>query len=67
MGVNNRQRRSAKKKRAKQRTGPRDVWERFIPEMSPQLARAFLVEALVVIDADATAAAPTAQLLLRPD
>lgn len=71
MGVNNRQRRAAKKKRVKQRPGQRpgqhDAWERFVPEMSAEVARAFLVEALVVIDADATAAAPTAQLLLRPD
>lgn len=67
MGVNNKQRRAAKKKRARQRPRTSGTWEPFVPEPTPELARANLLEALAVIDDDRAAAEPLAQELLRPD
>ena len=67
MGVNNRQRRAAKKKKAQQRPRPSGGGESFVPQPTPELARTKLLDALACIDADATAAEPLAQQLLRPD
>lgn len=66
MGVNNKARRAAKKR--KQRVAaPRPERERFIPEVTPELARQHIVEMLAVIDSDPAAAEPLAEQLLRPD
>ena len=68
MGVHNKQRRAAKKKsRAKQRERPRDAWEPFVPEVTPELARRHLMAALADIEADPGSAALRAAELLRPD
>lgn len=65
MGVNNRQRRAAKKKRRAGPAGPRA--ERFIAEVTPEQARLFLLSAVDEVADDPAAAAHLAQALLRPD
>jgi hypothetical protein len=45
VGVNNRQRRAAEKRKAGHRPRPVDSWDPFIPEPTPELARATLIEA----------------------
>lgn len=67
MGVNNKQRRAAKKKKARQRVRPVEGWEPFVPEPTPALARSCLLEALAAIDADASQAGELAEALLQPD
>jgi hypothetical protein len=68
VGVNNQQRRAAKKKKkVGHRPRTSGSWERFIPEPTPELARATLIEALADIAADRSAAEPLVQQLLRPD
>ena len=69
MGVNNKQRRAAKKKRAEQRpdSGRRRGWEPFVPEVSPFAARSVVVGALRDISGDPAAAAGHAERFVRPD
>ncbi len=67
VGVNNKQRRAAKKKKAQHRQRPSSTWEPFVPEPTAELARAKLIEALAVISGDRSAAEPIAEQLLRPD
>ena len=67
MGVNNKQRRAAKKRKAGHRPRPTGSWDVFIPEPTPELARAMLIEAVADIVADRSAAEPLAQQLLRAD
>jgi hypothetical protein len=69
VGVNNKQRRVAKKKRAQQRPdgGQRRGWEPFVPEVSPFVARSVVVGALRDISGDAAAAATHAERFVRPD
>lgn len=69
MGVKNKQRRAAKKKRATQRPaspGRRD-WEPFVPEVSPFVARGVVVGILRDISRNAAVAAHHAERLVRPD
>jgi len=64
VGVNNKQRRAAKKKKAQHRPrscGPRDF---FVPEPTPELARLMLIQALDDIAADRSAAGPLSHELL---
>lgn len=69
MGVNNKQRRAAKKRRAQQRSAPerRRDWEPFVPEVSPFVARSVVVGALRDISGDPAAVAGHAERFLRPD
>lgn len=69
MGVNNKQRRAAKRKRARQRPdgGRRLGWEPFVPEVTPFAARSVVVGALRDISADSGAAAGHAERFVRPD
>lgn len=68
MGVNNRQRRAAKKKKAAKGTArPTTTWQRFVPEVTPELARAELFDVLATVGADPATAATWAHHLLRPD
>jgi hypothetical protein len=67
VGVNNRQRRAARKRKAGHRPRPVGSWDPFISEPTPELARATLIEALADIAADRSAAEPLAQQLLRTD
>lgn len=70
MGVKNKQRRAAKK-RARQRDRPGrgsgHGWDPFLADVSPLVARTYLVQALSEISADGLAAERFAQLLVRPD
>ena len=67
MGVNNKQRRAAKKKRARQSTRPAGGWDPFVPEPTAELARSCLLEALAALAADPARAAELADALLQPD
>lgn len=69
MGVKNKQRRAAKRKRAQQRPdGERQrAGEPFVPEVSPSVARSVVVGALRDISGDPSAAAGQAERFLRPD
>lgn len=68
MGVNNKQRRAAKRKaKTRQRERPPGAWEPFVVEVTPELARSHLLAALADIEADPAVAAPLAAELLRPD
>jgi hypothetical protein len=67
VGVNNKQRRAAKKKKAQVHRGSARPWAPFVPEPTPELARQRLMELLAVIDGDRSAAEPLAEQLLRPD
>jgi hypothetical protein len=67
VGVNNKQRRAAKKKKARQRARPASGWDTFVPEPTVELARSCLIEALAAIDADPSQAAELAEALLQPD
>jgi hypothetical protein len=68
MGVNNKQRRAAKKK-AKQRgraPGGRPS-DAFVPLATPEMAQQLLTEVVGAVDADPGSAGRYAELLLRPD
>lgn len=70
MGVNNKQRRAAKKKarvRNGPASGPNRGWDPFVPEVSLYDARSAVVEALSDIAGDPGAAGERAERLLRPD
>jgi hypothetical protein len=67
VGVNNKQRRAAKKKKSRQRTRPAGAWDTFVPEPTAELARSCLLEVLAVIDAEPSRAAELADALMRPD
>lgn len=67
MGVDNRQRRAAKKKARQARRPPRPARERFVAEPTADDARGMLTEVLRALEADAGQAAHLAALLTRAD